>query len=137
MTQEARWGGRVHELSIEECHEQLVSCSVGRLAFIDDDGPLILPVNFTVVEGAVVFRTSAHNTIASHVNGKVVAFEVDDVDDFLQVGWSVLVRGRAHFAESVHDIPADRRPTPWAEGIRSLLVQISIDSVSGRRVLPS
>ena len=137
MTEAARWGGRVQELSREECHELLGSCSVGRLAFADDQGPLVLPVNFTVIEDSIVFRTSAHNTIASHVNGEAVGFEVDEVDDFLQGGWSVLVRGRARFVESVHDIPADRRPSPWAEGIRSLLVRIPIESLSGRRVLPS
>ena len=126
---------RFHELSEAECLEQLASQSVGRLVFVDDMGPLALPVNFTMVKNSIVVRTSARNTIATHVNGRPVSFEVDDIDDFLESGWSVVARGTARFVESVNDIPGDSRPSPWAEGVRSLLVRIPIDSISGRRVL--
>lgn len=130
-------GGRLSELDDGECRELLAARSVGRVAFTDDSGPLALPVNYVVMDDDIVFSTSAHNIIAQHLNGRAAAFEIDDVDEFTRSGWSVLVRGSACFVEAVGDVPADRRPTAWPEGIRSLLIRIPITSVTGRRVHPS
>ena len=110
--------------------------SVG-VAFCTEDGPLVLPVNFVVHEGNVLFRTSPHNVIAAHLDGKPAAFEVDDVDDFTQSGWSVLVQGRAEFLESVDELPPGTKPVAWAEGTRSLFVSVRARSVTGRRVMPT
>jgi hypothetical protein len=129
--------GHMHELDTAECWELMSGRSVGRVAFCTEDGPLVLPVNFVVHEGNVLFRTSPHNVIAAHLNGKPAAFEVDDVDDFTQSGWSVLVQGRAEFLESVDELPAGTRPVAWAEGTRSLFVSVRARLITGRRVMPT
>jgi hypothetical protein len=131
------WGrGRVVELDEAESRELLAGCKVGRIVFVDDLGPVALPVNFVVSEDAVVFATAPHNSIARHVRNRPVSFVVDDLDEFNRSGWSVLVRGTARFVDSVRDLP-EGRPDPWAQGQRTLFVEVAVESVSGRRVLPS
>jgi len=136
MTNEMLWrAGRLQELSEGECRELLGSASVGRIAFVDDTGPTVLPVNFVMSGNGLIFRTSPRTELARYIDGRRVAFEGDDFDEFHQSGWSVLVRGVARFVEEPGELPADERPTPWAEGIRSLFVRIETDTVTGRRLL--
>ncbi len=125
--------GRIQDLTLAECLELLASRSVGRVAFCTSDGPIVLPVNYSMYDGAVVFRTAPQNVIAQHVNERPTAFEVDDVDDFTESGWSVLVQGKAAFVDSVGEIPPDSRPEPWAEGTR-VVIRVVPRSVTGRRV---
>ena len=128
------YGGRLIELSERECWELLATRSVGRVAFDDGAGPTVLPVNHTVAHGTVRFRTSAHGILAARLDGRRVAFEADDVDEFNQAAWSVLVRGRARL------LPPDLRPDgddpgPWPAGQHPVHVVIDALSVTGRRLL--
>ncbi|MGW4566633.1 helix-turn-helix domain-containing protein [Streptomyces sp. NPDC004561] len=134
----ARAGPETHfvELSPGECHVLLGSHGVGRLAVPTDSGPVILPVNYSVVDGAIVFRTSPEGTPAL-VIGDIVAFEVDRIDDAFSRGWSVLVRG---YARAVTD-PGERHrlaerahSAPWAGGQRDLWVRIDPVTLTGRRI---
>lgn len=129
---------RVHELDQQECLELLANHPVGRIVFEDEHGPLALPVNYTLDGADVLLATSAYGSIARSVEGKRVAFEVDDVDTANEAGWSVLVRGRATQAEYL-DLPIDpaNRPYPWAEGARAYIVRIEPTSVTGRRLIPA
>jgi uncharacterized protein len=130
--------GRLTEMSAGECRDLMGSTSVGRVAFVDEDGPIVLPVNFVLDGETVLFSTSPHNTVARYVDSALVAFEVDDFDDYTQSGWSVLVRGVAAFQTADERARDERdRPAPWADGVRSLLVRITPTSISGRRLLPS
>ncbi len=109
--------GRLTEMSAGECRQLLLGTSVGRVVFLDDVGPAALPVNFVLDGNAVLFRTSPHNSLARHLEGANVAFEVDDFDDYTQSGWSVLVRGVASYVP--HGRAARRRgraPLPLAAG---------------------
>jgi hypothetical protein len=136
-TRASLWGqGRLVELDERESRELLAQSSIGRVVFVDDVGPLGLPVNYVLADNVVVFATAPHNSIARHVRNRPVSFVVDDFDDFNRAGWSVLVRGTARFVDSVRDLP-DGRPEPWAAGHRKLFVEIPCESITGRRVLPS
>lgn len=138
MTTSNSWtSGKLRELDHSECLELLDTRSVGRVAFCAEDGPVVLPVNYVVHEGDVLFRTSPHNSIARHVNSRPAAFQVDEIDDFTQSGWSVLVRGKAELVEDIHDLPREVRPVPWAEGTRSLFVRVRGLSITGRRLYPT
>lgn len=138
MTTSHEWAhGRLQELDTAECLELVAAKSVGRVAVCTEDGPVVLPVNFVLSNGGVMFRTSPHNSIAQELNGRPAAFEVDEVDDFTRSGWSVLFRGIAEYVEEVRDLPEDERPEPWAQGTRSLFVRIRARSITGRRVFPS
>jgi nitroimidazol reductase NimA-like FMN-containing flavoprotein (pyridoxamine 5'-phosphate oxidase superfamily) len=129
--------GQLRELPEDECLELLGSKQVGRLALVDPDGPLVVPLNYVLHEGMVLFRTSPHTSVGRHARSGPVAFEVDEIDDFTQSGWSVLVRGRAEYPDP-DDLPtvAGERPNPWPRGVRTLHVWIRPRSITGRRLLP-
>lgn len=138
MRTSAHWfPGRLSEMPAGECHDLMGSTSVGRVALVDADGPVTLPVNYVLDGDTVVFRTSPANSIARHLDNARVAFEVDEFDDYTQSGWSVVVRGVASFV-GADELARDEqsRPFPWADGVRTLAIRITPLSVSGRRLLP-
>ncbi|MFI0817631.1 pyridoxamine 5'-phosphate oxidase family protein [Streptomyces sp. NPDC021098] len=124
------------ELSPWQCRELLTSHGVGRVSVSTAPGPAIVPVNYSVVDDTVVFRTAPDATPAAAA-GAEVAFEVDHIDEALSEGWSVLVVGRAR---RVTDPAAIRRlddaayTPPWPGGGRDLWLRIEPQSITGRRI---
>ena len=129
-------GARIVELDGAESMRLLAAKKIGRLAFVDEGAPMIMPMNFTVSDERVIFRTLAHGLGARAVNC-AVAFEVDDIDDFLEAGWSVVVSGTAELL-SVDELARlrDDAPEPWVEGPRTLFVSIPVEQISGRQLIP-
>ena len=124
------------ELDVAECRELLATHGVGRIAVPTASGPVIVPVNYSVVDSAIVFRT-APGTTPSQAAGCQVAFEVDRIDDAFSSGWSVLVRGHARTvtdAGEVRRLTELARSTPWAGGRRDEWVRIDPVAVTGRRI---
>ncbi|MER6441231.1 pyridoxamine 5'-phosphate oxidase family protein [Streptomyces sp. NPDC001185] len=127
---------RLLELSTDECRARLSTHGVGRLATETADGPLVVPLNYTVVDDAIAFRT-APGSAPAHVVGNDVAFEVDHIDEALSQGWSVLVRGRARAvtdADGVRRLEELAHSGPWAGGERSLWVCVDPAALTGRRI---
>lgn len=139
MSMDERWfKGQLHDIDPQECLELLQARQLGRLAYSDADGPVILPLNYALQDGDVMVATSAYSELARFGSIGPVAFEVDDIDYFNQSGWSVLVRGRAEVLQ-YDDLPADvdDRPKPWAAGVRSMVIRITPRSITGRRLSPA
>lgn len=122
----------------EECLRLLAQHQrgVGRIAFDDGSGPVILPVNYAMVEDRIVLRTDPGSKLdAAHAAG-VVAFEIDEIDHQAKSGWDVLVRGRADVVRS----EAEQRSLtasgvrPWAGGDRSNWIMVWPTSITGRRL---
>jgi nitroimidazol reductase NimA-like FMN-containing flavoprotein (pyridoxamine 5'-phosphate oxidase superfamily) len=136
MSREELWfPSHLKELGEAECLELLASHHVGRVAYCDDLGPVVLPVNYAIDHDTVLLRVSPHSTLARNLRSAKASFEIDDFDDYTQSGWSVLVRGDATFVE-FDDLPEeDVRPIPWAEGQRNLHIRITPHDVSGRRLV--
>ncbi|MDN3027183.1 pyridoxamine 5'-phosphate oxidase family protein [Streptomyces sp. S.PB5] len=130
---------RFVELTPEECWRRLATHGVGRLALSTAEGPAVVPVNYSVVDGGIAFRT-APGTAPSRAVGNPVAVEVDRIDEAFARGWSVLVRGRAR---AVTDPDTVRRLTdcaysaPWAGGRRDLWVYVDPERVTGRAITES
>lgn len=130
--------GAFHEIGPGECGDLLRQRDVGRIAFWGEDGPTVLPVNYVVdsadgsAPSGVRLRTSAYSQLAQQVGGSVVAFEVDETDDFTRSGWSVLLRGTA---EVLLGPQPGAEPEPWAEGVRTVTVRVPATTLTGRRVL--
>ncbi|GAA4990352.1 pyridoxamine 5'-phosphate oxidase family protein [Kitasatospora paranensis] len=124
----------LEELAHSECWERLSTDGVGRVALSTATGPLVLPVNYWVQDGTLIFRTAPEGPLAAAV-GRRVAFEVDRIDEVLRTGWSVLATGGAH---RIDDRPAPAhpeqrdRPSPWAGGERDLWIRITPTELSGR-----
>jgi uncharacterized protein len=120
----------------------LAQAQVGRVGFVIDGQPEILPVNYALDGDTVLFRTS-ENSVLNRVSMTQVAFEVDSIDEATHSGWSVLVRGQADCIADAVDATSERirRLTliTWAPGEREMWFTIRPASITGRRlrVLPA
>jgi len=135
MRNEHWYSSKLREIDHDECIHLLGSQQVGRIAFTDDSGPDVLPVNYVMDGQDVLITTTGYGALARAATNARVAFEVDELDDYTESAWSVVVRGRAT-RESPLDQPP-QRPHPWADGTRTYLLRIRPDTVSGRRLIPS
>ena len=91
------------ELSYSECEAFLRAGVAGRVAMSTPAGPQIVPINYSVVDNAIVLRTTPYSLLGTYGRDTTLAFEIDQFDHANQRGWSVVARGRAIV---VHD-PAD------------------------------
>jgi nitroimidazol reductase NimA-like FMN-containing flavoprotein (pyridoxamine 5'-phosphate oxidase superfamily) len=126
---------RVEELDRAEALRMLESVRWGRYGWSTPEGPRMLPVNYSVLDGAVYFRTGLHGSIAEGSTGNDAAFEADELDDRLTSGWSVVVLGRAEQVQDPAEVAAlfRRMREPWAPGTRPVLVRIVPSEITGRR----
>ncbi|MFJ5969625.1 pyridoxamine 5'-phosphate oxidase family protein [Streptomyces sp. NPDC093060] len=131
---------QLRDLSPDECRALLSTHGIGRVAVSTSDGhPAVVPVNYDVVDEAIVFRT-APDSVAAAAVGTEVAFEVDHVDEALSQGWSVLAVGPASVVtepEVVRGLVQRAHTTPWAGGEREMWVSIRPTSLTGRRITPA
>lgn len=135
VTTEQLRRGRLEDLPAEECLELLRSRHVGRVVY-DAGGPVVVPVNYVVDEGTVLFPTSAHSSLGQRVTTSVAVFQVDEIHVHARSGWSVLVRGPATYVDG-QDLPSlDVRPVPWLEELQLLHVRITPRLITGRRLVP-
>ena len=92
----------IEELERGECLRLIAAGGVGRIAYTSRFGPTVLPVNYTLYEGGILFRTAQHGPLDEDLRTGItnadykVAFEIDDIDMGAGQGWSVLVQGPAH-----------------------------------------
>ncbi|MFI9809195.1 pyridoxamine 5'-phosphate oxidase family protein [Streptomyces sp. NPDC052301] len=131
---------RFRDLDPEECRSLLSTHGVGRIAVSASEGsPVVVPVNYEVVDDAIVFRT-APDSVAAGAAEREIAFEVDHVDEALSQGWSVLAVGPASVVtdpEAVRRLARHAHSTPWAGGEREMWVAIRPTILTGRRITPS
>jgi CBS domain-containing protein len=128
-------GGQLSELSAAECLRLLASRSFGRIGFIIDGRPVILPVNYTVSNGLVVVRTDPGQKL-DEIPMRRIAFEVDD--PCTVEPWSVLVQGHAReVTTALGDEYEHLRAAPihlQAPGVKDHWIAIEITEISGRRL---
>jgi len=127
---------RLDELTRTEAIRLLTTASVGRLGITMDALPAILPVNYAVVDDAIVFRSSPGAKVSAAVQGAVVAFEADESDVRSSTGWSVLVVGCAREITDRARLEQVRSLglRSWVPGARDRFVEIPLDIVTGRRI---
>ncbi|HWU33313.1 MAG TPA: pyridoxamine 5'-phosphate oxidase family protein [Marmoricola sp.] len=124
----------LYELSRPECEDLLRASTVVRVAFVAPDGPHIVPVNYAVVDDAVVLRTASSSLLGVYGAGALLALEIDGFDNASEQGWSVVVRG---VGEVIDDVSTGRvslpRPRPWALGRKTRVLRVAWTELSGRR----
>lgn len=126
-----------HELSQHVCEALLRAGVTGRVAISTPSGPHIIPVNYSVVDSAIVVLTSPYSLLGTYGRDSTLAFEVDQFDYANQRGWSVVARGRAEIVHDPEEIEHIRRvwqPHPWASGVRSLCVRLPWTELTGRQL---
>ncbi|GAB2445114.1 pyridoxamine 5'-phosphate oxidase family protein [Nocardioides hungaricus] len=125
------------DLTREECERLLRAGIGGRVALSSPTGPYIVPVNYSVVDDAIIVRTSPYSVLGTYGRDSMLAFEVDQFDHERQRGWSVVVRGRGEAVIRPADLEHIRdtwEPRPWAAGARSLHLRLRWTEISGRRI---
>jgi nitroimidazol reductase NimA-like FMN-containing flavoprotein (pyridoxamine 5'-phosphate oxidase superfamily) len=132
----------LEQLDDAECLRLISPGGLGRLAYSGRYGLTVLPVNYMLHEGSIVFRTAQDSptdedlrTGIAHAEYKV-AFEIDDFDLAAREGWSVLIQGAAHHVDSDTERASVLQAgvEPWAGGTRDLFIRITPDRITGRRI---
>ena len=124
-------------MSRERCIELLQASHVGRVGWQASDGQQILPVSYAYHQGRIVFRTSPYRVLSELVQAHDVAFEVDELDQNMRLGWSIMVQGRAQAVGEPRDLVqfwTIDEVSPWAAGVRNLFVQITPTRITGRQL---
>jgi nitroimidazol reductase NimA-like FMN-containing flavoprotein (pyridoxamine 5'-phosphate oxidase superfamily) len=124
-------------ISDGECVDFLRGASVGRLAVVEHDFPVVVPVNYRLVETTgppfLALRTRPGNVIDRAP--MPVAFEIDEIDTSNRRGWSVLVRGTLHHVNPDTGGFRDRfDPEPWLDQDRDAWLIVEPFSITGRRL---
>jgi len=123
-------------LTREACLDLLRHGTVGRIALVVDQGPIILPVNYRLVDAPsgplIALRTRPGNVIEQAPES--VAFEIDGVDQAGHEGWSVLVRGELlHATPNSPEFAEIHDPDSWLAD-RNAWLLIDPWAISGRRL---
>jgi nitroimidazol reductase NimA-like FMN-containing flavoprotein (pyridoxamine 5'-phosphate oxidase superfamily) len=88
----------VEKLSQSECLALLGEHRLGRLAFTDRALPTIRPLSYSLLGSEVLLRVPPER-LRSQLDGQVVAFAVDELDEETGVGWSVVLTGPVRMVE--------------------------------------
>ena len=126
-------------LTLEECLQHLREAPVGRVAFLHEGDPVILPVTHAVDGLDVVFRSTWGSKLEHARHSAGVAFEVDGVDVVARTGWSVLVRGVAvveYDPEALERLDAMALATWAPPDDTSFWIRVRAEAVTGRAIEP-
>jgi nitroimidazol reductase NimA-like FMN-containing flavoprotein (pyridoxamine 5'-phosphate oxidase superfamily) len=138
-------GPALEQLDEAECLRLISPGGIGRIAYSGRFGVTVLPVNYKLHQGAIVFRTAQDSPLDEDLRTGIanaeykVGFEIDDFDPSAREGWSVLIQGSAHHVDSeseraqVLDVGVD----PWPGGEREHVLRIIPTRISGRRIRQS
>jgi hypothetical protein len=125
-------------VALPECLRLLATAAkkgaIGRLAVSQDQAPLVSPANFTYHDRYLLINLGP-GTLFEAAAGRLVAFEVDEVDHNAGVAWSVLVRGLAIVLdpESECAVGIKAGPEPLVPHAGTSKLAIRADVVTGRR----
>jgi nitroimidazol reductase NimA-like FMN-containing flavoprotein (pyridoxamine 5'-phosphate oxidase superfamily) len=127
----------VEKLEPADCWELLASVEVGRIGLLVDGRPEVLPVNFVIEDGMLLFRTT-EGSVLNQATLSVVAFEADQIDTDNHSGWSVMVQGTARdIGDAIDTLSTRLRTTElvtWAPGKRERWFEIQLGKITGRRI---
>jgi nitroimidazol reductase NimA-like FMN-containing flavoprotein (pyridoxamine 5'-phosphate oxidase superfamily) len=121
-------------LAREECLELLQQVIVGRIGYVSDGLAIILPVNFAVLDGDIVFCTAKGSTLSwLSLRGRL-SFQADESRHADREGWSVLIHGVAREVTDPNELEILRRGPlrSWVRSPAEHWVRIRIEKISGR-----
>jgi nitroimidazol reductase NimA-like FMN-containing flavoprotein (pyridoxamine 5'-phosphate oxidase superfamily) len=132
----------LEKLDEAECRKLIAAGGIGRLCFSGQYDLTVLPVNYLMHDGAILFRTAPEGTTDEDLRTGIalaeyrVAFEVDDFDAETREGWSVLVQGPAHHLDSDQERAeaAASGLETWSGTDRDHFIKITPARISGRRI---
>ena len=122
----------VDVLSADDCWAMLEKAPLGRLATRDGEGIDIFPINFTVRDREIYFRSAPGSKLVDITRASAVAFEIDG--QHRRTHWSVVVHGTAARLGSDDEIHASGISllAAWHPGDKFNYVRVSATSITGR-----
>ena len=116
------------------CLDLLRQQRVGRLGFVADGWPIILPVNYALDGETIVFRSGLGTKLSAVRQSTPVSFEVDELDDVHRSGRSVLVLGMASEIEDEAGLArAKGLPLrPWSTAPKDFWIRVDPVQITGR-----
>jgi nitroimidazol reductase NimA-like FMN-containing flavoprotein (pyridoxamine 5'-phosphate oxidase superfamily) len=132
----------VEAMDEAECLRLMTGQDVGRIAYTGRFGLTVMPVNYRLHEGSIVFRTGQDSAMTEDLRTGSphaeyqVAFEVDAFSSGMREGWSVLIHGPAHHVTSDEEraAVAESRVAPWTGGSKEQFMRILPTRITGRRI---
>jgi nitroimidazol reductase NimA-like FMN-containing flavoprotein (pyridoxamine 5'-phosphate oxidase superfamily) len=132
----------LEDLDEAECLRLITPGGIGRIAYSGRYGPTVLPVNYRLHAGTIVFRTAQDSPTDEDLRTGIadaeykVAFEIDEIDLDAREGWSVLVQGPVHHVESESERAEVLQAgvETWPRGDRELFLRIVPSRITGRRI---
>jgi nitroimidazol reductase NimA-like FMN-containing flavoprotein (pyridoxamine 5'-phosphate oxidase superfamily) len=132
----------LERLDEAECLRLISPGGIGRIAFTGRYGLTVLPVNYKLYDGAIVFRTAQDSPTGEDLSTGIahaeyqVAFEIDQINPETRDGWSVLIHGPAHHMSSDAERAAVEASgvAPWPRGAREHAIRITPSTITGRRL---
>jgi hypothetical protein len=130
----------VHELiemTHDECETILRAGLIGRMGLSTPTGPHIIPVNYSVIDDAIVVRTDPAGVLGTWAQHAPLVFQVDHFDHEWQWGWSISARGVGRWVtleDEIRHIESEWPPRPWAAGDRSRWLSLAWTEITGRKL---
>ena len=87
------------EFTHEVCWQLLRGVSLGRVSLTVDALPVIVPVEYRLVDAEVAVWFGGYRLDRRSIDNAVVAFAADAIDPAGRTGWSVQVQGTARLSE--------------------------------------
>jgi Pyridoxamine 5'-phosphate oxidase len=132
-------GRRLETLTRAEALRLLGSVPMGRVVFTHQALPAIRPINHLLDGDEIVIRTGGGSALARSVTARgdqVVAYEADIIDPCRQLGWSVIVVGRAsRVCDEQAAARYRHRLQPWVAGTFDEIMKIQVEIVDGFRLV--
>ncbi len=127
---------RLETLGPAACLRLLASRYLGRIAYVVDGRPEIIPLNYIVDGDGIVVRLDYGRALDAITASSGVAFEVDHADFAYHTGWSVVAHGTAAEVTDPAEIERLRLLPlrPWAPGDRANYIRITPTTLTGRRI---
>jgi nitroimidazol reductase NimA-like FMN-containing flavoprotein (pyridoxamine 5'-phosphate oxidase superfamily) len=121
------------------CWELLPDSGVGRLAWANPDGRiLVVPVNYGRDVHTIIVRTGDTELLDRARTGTRVAFQVDELEQGLRSGWTILFDGMLDEVDEVDRAERlARLVDPWLREPRPYVLMLRVTQVSGRRLTPT
>jgi hypothetical protein len=117
-----------------DCWSLLGEAEIARVAWQGADGIALVPVNYSVGEGAIWFRVDPESALARECDSQQVVVEVDHVDPENRTAWSVVVVGIAHLVDELDAPDTLIEMRVWPGGARRRFVRVEPDRLTGRRL---
>lgn len=128
---------QLEKLSRDECLRLLREGAVGWVAFPDDGGASLVPVNYVLHRDELVVVTAYGSKLAAAAHDRAMSFGIGEFDARTRTGWSVVVHGSSRLLGDDLVNPDVPPIDSWAVRGRGIRIAIELGQVTGRRVRSS